>query len=94
MYFMYIWIKYFLNKIKLNLDSINFAIVFKWLADFWKFLQNIDCCYFIYVYSFDFYTYFPDDLEQNVLVVHKEYPQMIWSGERETKFSIWNVLLV
>lgn len=37
MYFMYSWIKYFLNKIKLNLDSINFAIVFKWLADCWIF---------------------------------------------------------
>lgn len=33
-------------------------------------------------------TTFLDDLEQNVPVVHKEYPQMIWSGAQETKFSI------
>lgn len=33
-------------------------------------------------------TTFLDDSEQNVPVVHKEYPQMIWSGAQETKFSI------
>lgn len=79
------------------MDSLKFAKVFKWLADCWIFeniYKKIDWCKFICVYLLEFYTYFPDDLEQNVPVVHKEYPQMIWSGAQETKFSIWNVLLV
>lgn len=53
--FIYIWIKYFLNKIKLNWDSLNFAIVFKWLADCWIFekfyktLIDVNLITFIYL---------------------------------------------